>query len=77
MKMKFFSAIVLMSLCTGVVFGQRYQYPFLNPNLPIEARAARRNAKASPVLSTSSTCINDIFPSGHLVAASDSRAPTS
>lgn len=38
MTTKFFSAIVLMLLCAGVVFGQQYQYPFQNPNLPIEAR---------------------------------------
>ena len=38
MKTNCFSAIVLMLLCTGVVFGQQYQYSFQNPNLPIEAR---------------------------------------
>jgi beta-glucosidase len=38
MNTKFFSAIVLLLLSAGVAFGQQYQYPFQNPNLPIEAR---------------------------------------
>jgi beta-glucosidase len=38
MKTKFFSAIILLLLSAGAAFGQQYQYPFQNPNLPIEAR---------------------------------------
>lgn len=38
MKTKQLSATVLFLLCASVASGQRYQYPFQNPNLPIELR---------------------------------------
>jgi beta-glucosidase len=36
--MKYFSAAVLILLGAGVAIAQQYQYPFRNPNLPIEMR---------------------------------------
>jgi beta-glucosidase len=38
MNTKYFSAIVLLLLGAGVALGQQYQYPFQNPNLPVEVR---------------------------------------
>lgn len=38
MKMKYFSAAVLILLGAGIAIAQQYKYPFQNPNLPIEMR---------------------------------------